>query len=270
MNFFKPSCFLLLITISFISCKEKDKVDRESSKSTVSIPANLQSLMEEANATNNNIELRLQLAEKLDSAKLYGFAVAQMDSLLVGDSLNSAYWLKRGQYLRRGEDTAKAIKSFEYAAKIYAGDVQLIELANLYAETKNPKTLTICNILVKNFPNGKYNDQACFFEGLYYSKLNEPEKAIALYDKCLQSNFHFLDAYIEKGYLLFNQKKYNEALPVFTKLNEVSVTNADGYYWQAKCYEALNKKTEAIKFYEQALTLDATIVEAKEALERLK
>lgn len=260
----------LLCLVIFEACNTKDETKKEIIKETANIPANLQTLMQQANATTNNIDLRLQLAEKLDSAKLYAFAAAQIDSLLVGDSLNSGYWLKRGQYLRRAEDTAKALKSFEYAAKIFAGDEQLIELANLYAETKNPKTITVCNMLVKSFPNGKYNDQAYFFEALYNSKINNTAKAIELYDKCLQTNFHFLDAYIEKGYLLYNQKNYKAALQVFTKLTEVSKTYADGYYWKAKCYQALNNKSEAIANYKQALTLDATIEEAKKALKDLE
>ncbi len=269
MKFLKQSILFSLVVL-LIGCNSNDTPKNEKVNEAIDIPDNLRILMQQVNAADNNIELRLQLAEKLDSAKLHVFAAAQMDSLLVGDSLNSGYWLKRGQFLRRAEDTTKAIKSFEYAAKIYAGDEQLIELANLYAETKNPKALTVCNILRKNFPNGKYNDQAYFFEGLYYSKLNDVAKAIALFDQCLQINFHFLDAYVEKGYLLYNEKKFKEALQVFTKLTEVSNSNADGYYWQAKCYEALNNKVEAIKHYQQALTIDATIEEAKAALQRLE
>lgn len=268
MNFLKCSIFLGLVFL-LVGCGENNELENKKNAESINIPANLQRLLQQANEVDDNSDLRLQLAEKFDSAKLYQYAVAQMDSLLVSDSLNSGYWLKRGQYLRRAEDTVKAIKSFEYAARIYAGDEQLIELANLYAETKNPKTLTICNILVKNFPNGKYNDQAYFFEGLYYSKLSNVPKALAMFDQCLKTNFHFLDAYIEMGYLLYNEKQYKEALQVFTKLTQVSTSNADGYYWQAKCHEALNNKQEAIKQYKQALTIDANIQEAKAALTRL-
>lgn len=262
--------FSVLTVFNLVSCKNNDVTHKTEKAKTENIPSVLQEAIAKANETVENTDLRLKLAEKLDSAKLYRLAAIQIDSLLVSDSLNTSYWLLRGRYLRRAQDTAKAIKSFEYAAKIFAGDEQLIELANLYAETKNPKTLTICNILVKSFPNGKYNDQAYFFEGLYYSKLNNIPKAIELFDKCLQTNFHFLDAYIEKGYLLYHQNKFTDALQVFNKLTEVSTTNADGYYWKAKCYQALNNKADAIINYKQALTLDGTIEEAKMALKQLE
>ena len=51
---------------------------------------------------------------------------------------------------------------------------------------------------------------------------------------------------------------------------KVNNTYADAYYWQAKCFEALHKKEEAIKNYQTALALDKELKEAKVALQRLQ
>ncbi len=65
------------------------------------------------------------------------------------------------------------------------------------------------------------------------------------------------------------QKKIPEALQVFRTLSSVKNTYPDAYYWMAKCYEAMNNKTEAVSNYQKALTLDPKLKEAAAALKRL-
>ena len=103
-----------------------------------------------------------------------------------------------------------------------------------------------------------------------FVKTGDKVKAITQFDKAIIMDYLFLDAYIEKGYLLFSDNKINEALFVFEQSTKANLRFADGYYWQAKCLETLNKKEEAVEMYKQCLILDKSIIEAKEAIERLK
>jgi tetratricopeptide (TPR) repeat protein len=90
------------------------------------------------------------------------------------------------------------------------------------------------------------------------------------FDKCIRMDWKFADAYIEKGIILYEQKNIDEALQTFKMANTVSAVNADGYYWQARCYELIGKKDEAIDNYAKAYALDKDFIEAKQALDRLR
>lgn len=83
------------------------------------------------------------------------------------------------------------------------------------------------------------------------------------------NDLNYLEAYMEKGFILFDQKKFNDALTVFEMVVQLKNTYADGYYWTAKTEEALNNKAEAIVNYNKSLELDPTISEATAALKRL-
>jgi len=233
------------------------------------IPEFVNKLIIEAKKDSNNVELQMQIVDKLDSLGMHKQALITIDKLIRNDSLNNNFWLKRGQISKQIEDTASAIKAFRYATKIYPTPMALMELANLYAETKNPLTIYVCNQLIKNNPGGNYNAQAYFFIGVYYSKIKDNKSACIAFDKSIGEDFHFEQSYIEKGYLFFNEKKYKEAMAVFEQVTKINQTSADGYYWQAKCYELLNNSKKAIEFYTKTLLLDNNLTEAKISLDRL-
>lgn len=267
----KKSLYYLTLIVLFFSCKEEKKTDNTgSANKRVEIPATLQKLIETANKDSQNIELQIQTITSLDSLGLHKEALAKLDKIITTDSLNNIFWLKRGQICKQMGDTLAAIKAFRYSARVYPTPIAMMELANLYAETKNPLAISICTQLMKMNPSKEYDAQANFFIGVYYSKIANKTLAISYFNKSISEDFHFAEAYIEKGYLLYNDKKFDEALNTFVLLSKNNQMLADGYYWQAKCYEALNKKQEAIGLYEKTLQLDASIEEATTAINRLK
>lgn len=268
----KNNFFFLLILFIFFSCKNERKADKIASPKNIEIlvPDFINQLIIAAKIDSNNINLQLQIVKSLDSLGFYKQALQTIDKLINTDSLNNIFWLKRGQICKELEDTVAAIKAFKYAAKIYPTPMALMELANLYAETKNPLALSISNQLMLMNPSNNYNAQAYFFIGVYYAKIKDNKNALMAYDKSIENDFHFDETYIEKGILFFNEKKYNEALEVFQQLTKISQTNSEGYYWQAKCFEIQNNNTKAIESYEKALLLNSKLNEATTALKRLK
>ena len=267
----KKSVLFVFIIITFFSCKNEKKDNTTSTETQqVSIPETITKLIEVAKKDSTNTDLQLQIVTSLDSIGLHKEALLKVDRLITHDSLNNTLWLKRGQICKQLEDTAAAIKAFKYAARVYPTPPALMELANLYAETKNPLTISVCNQLVKMNPGGNYNAQANFFAGIYFSKIGDNKNAIAAFDQSIGENIHFTEAYIEKGYIFYNAKKYPEALRVFEQLTKVNQTSADGFYWQAKCNEAMNNAAQAVSLYNKALEFDPNIKEASAAIERLK
>jgi len=267
----KKSLLFILTIVLLFSCKDEKKENNiTTEKKTIEIPAPIKTLMDAAKKDSNNLELNLQIVTSLDSLGLYKDALINLDKFIKKDSFNNTLWLKRGQICKEAQDTVAAIKAFTYAARIYPTPQTLMELANLYAETRNPLTISICEQLMKMNPSKEYDAQAYFFVGVYYSKTGDKINALNCFNKSISQDFHFSDAYIEKGYLLYNDKRYQDALVVFVQLSKVNQMLSDGYYWQAKCNEALNKKEAAIALYEKALLLDPNLTEAKDAIEKLK
>jgi tetratricopeptide (TPR) repeat protein len=248
---------LIIAVLFFIHCKNDKKTTP-------------QLLAEKATAYPDSLPIQYAYINALDSNKNYKLAIEKINSLLLKDKGNADLWFKKGELLQKNFDTTAAIQAYNKAASIYPAPQILLSLANLYAETKNPLTLIICQEIKKLSLGKEYEGYAAFFNAVYLSRLNKYEEALALFNTSIALNYTLMDAYMEKGFLLFDAKKYNEALDVFTLATTINHTYADGFYWKAKCYEILNKKQEAIDNYQTALNLNSTIVEAKIALQRLQ
>jgi tetratricopeptide (TPR) repeat protein len=93
---------------------------------------------------------------------------------------------------------------------------------------------------------------------------------MVLFNECIRRDWKFADAYIEKGIILYDQKRYDSALNVFVMAATVSQTNPDAWYWMARCYEVLGKNDAALLNYERALAIDKDFEEAREGIRRLK
>ena len=211
----------------------------------------------------------MRLVNALDSLGKYDAALAQVDSMIKRDSLNNGLWFAKGQLYESLKDTAGAISSYEKAVSIYASVESQLSLANLLAETKNKRSLAICNA-VQRVAMDKETEAHCdFIAGVYYARIGEGAKALSLFDRCINNNYTYMEAYMEKGFIFYDQKKHKEAIEVFDRAITINNQYADAYYWKAKTYEASGDKQEAITNYQRSLGLDKTLKEARVALKRL-
>jgi tetratricopeptide (TPR) repeat protein len=112
--------------------------------------------------------------------------------------------------------------------------------------------------------------QSAFIKGVYYNTLKEYSNARRWLDTAIVINYNFIEAYMEKGYSLYDENKFKEAFKSFSKIIELNRNYADAWYWMAKCQEAQGDSKQAITSYIEAYTLDNSIVEAKSAAERLE
>ncbi|MGQ0739911.1 MAG: tetratricopeptide repeat protein [Bacteroidota bacterium] len=164
---------------------------------------------------------------------------------------------------------ADATAILENAYRITPFDVELnYVLALRYAETKNAKLIDLCDSLIKADTEGSHAEPY-YYKGIYYSNTGDKAKALSFFDEAVKHDYYFLDGYIEKGSILYDMKKYNDALAVFNLALTISPQFADAYYWIAKCQEATGKKEEARVNYLRAYELDKGFKEAKESADRL-
>ncbi len=218
----------------------------------------------------DSVGLRFNYITALDSIGQYKTALQHLDSLIIKDKGNFGLWYKKGQVCEHAGDTANAIVYYNTAIDIYPAPHGLLALANLYAETKNAKALEICNRIDELNMGREFDAYSAFFAGVYFSRTGKRDKAIPLFDKSIANSYTFMDAYIEKGGVFYDDKKYNEAMGVFATAISVNNRFADAYYWQGKCLEAMQKKSDALLKYQQSLTLNPELLEAKQAIKRLQ
>ena len=217
----------------------------------------------------DNPEFKRRLAEAYSHAGDSNDAIAMYDNMIKNDSTNFEALYEKGILLTQLKDTAKAITALEKAWRLQPIMQTGLALANLYAETENPNTIALCDALQKRDSAREFVDPV-FLKGVYYSNVKDYPKAIALFDECTRIDWKFIEPYLEKGMIMYEQRNYDEAIKTFQYAIKISYTNADAYYWTARCYEAIGKKDEALDYYYQAVTFDRDFREAKEAIKRLK
>jgi tetratricopeptide (TPR) repeat protein len=213
-------------------------------------------------------EFQRRLAEVYLQTGETGKARRQYENIIAADSTNFEAWHDLGSLLLQVEDTAAAIQALERSFAIVPLNYTGLALAEIYATSKNSRALAICDMLLMNDSTQKQTDPL-FLKGLYYSETGQHEQAIAQFDEVIRRDWKLTDAYIEKGLIYFHQKKFDEALKVFTLSATVSNTNADSYYWIGRCHEKKGQPKEAIANYERALALDENLYQARERLARL-
>jgi len=196
-------------------------------------------------------------------------ALAQLDSLLRKDSSNFEAWFDKGMLLARVDDTAASINALERAYALQPVDYIGINLANIYASNSNPKALAICDAMIKK-DTAVSSVDPWYIKGTYYFNTRQYDLAIKLFDETIKRDWKFVEAYLDKGIILYEQKNYDEALETFTLAATVQNTYPDCYYWMGRCYEATNRKEQAIANYQRAYTLDKSFTQARDALRRLK
>ncbi|WP_153799704.1 tetratricopeptide repeat protein [Foetidibacter luteolus] len=271
MNNRSNAALVCVLCILFLgACNGSDKKPAEDIPAPAPVPAYISALQEAVNKYPDSASLRLQYASGLDSIGSFKEALLHMDTLVGKDSTNYGLWFFRGQVSEEAQDTVAAIDNYTRAIKVYPSPEAQLTLANLYAEMKEKKALLICKT-VRDLSLGRETDASCdFIAGIYHARTGNGELAVKLFDQCIANNFTYMPAYIEKGLVYFDNKKYDEAMKVFQFASTVNNLYADAYYYIARCYEMTGKKDSAATRFQQALSLDKNLVEAKKGLERVK
>ena len=216
-----------------------------------------------------SIFLKLNLAQaysdqnKLDETlnilnDILAQAPSQIDALMMKSDL-----------LEKMDNKQEALLTLEKAYEYAPFDVELANnLAFKYAENKDPKALALCDSLIRMDSAGSHAEPY-YVKGVYYLNTGNQTTALELFDQAIQHDYHFPDSYIDKGTILYKQKKYKDALKVFQLAATVNQSFADAYFWMGKCQEALNQKEEAKLNYQRAYGFDKSFTEAKEAADKL-
>ncbi len=212
---------------------------------------------------------------KLNLAKAYQQKGMPDEAITICNEVISAYpnqldalQLKAELLTAQKKDT-EALATLETAYSYAPFDAELAHtLAFAYAEAKNSKTLYLCDSLINVDREGKHAEPY-YFKGVYYTNVGNKKDALKFFDDAIQHDYNFLDAYMDKGTLLYDSKDYKGALKTFELAITVAPTFAEAYYWLGKTKAATGNNAEAKLNYQRAYGLDKTLAEAREAAERI-
>ena len=122
----------------------------------------------------------------------------------VADSTQTALkQFAKGDYLLYQNRNQEAVTQFQSILKSFKGDeieaVTLLRLGEIYEKLDDYNlALSQYQIIIDNYSDGIYSDEALFFSAEIYNKqLQQPEKAKPLYEKIIfnhQDSIHFVEA----------------------------------------------------------------------------
>jgi tetratricopeptide (TPR) repeat protein len=255
---FLTGCLLILY-----SCTDNPgKVKTESQNDTLT-----QNLSFDTSMTDS---ARMMKIEALVQNNQTDEALLHIEQLLKKNPANPAWQFMKADVMIRKKDTPSALSCY-LSADSLAGNFPQARMAilNIYAETGNPLTLAYSKQLLADPLYEKIESDILTMQGIYFTQAGNTNQADAIYSKIIQQDYTFLPAYIEKGLLYYDQKKYRQALDIFVRATAVKNDFAEGYFWIAKTCQKLDQKEDAILNFKRSLALDPSIQEAREELKTL-
>ena len=218
----------------------------------------------------NSFLLQLTLVRSLNEQNKTDEALQLANNILKNNPDQVDVLKIKAALLDKKGNPAEAITLLEKAYRLTPYDIDLnFDLAYKYAENKNEKVISLCDSLIRIDTLGLHVEPY-YYKGIYFSNLNDKSRALMLFNQAIQHDYYFLNAYIEKGRVLYDQKKMTEALKTFQLANTISPKFSDAWFWMAKCQEAMGQKEEALLNYQRAFALDNGFIEAKEAADKLR
>lgn len=217
----------------------------------------------------DSLALQISNAKAFQEKKEYNKALAITDAMLLQfPGQLDAIEIKAEIYREQGR-TAEALQLLEKAYSLQSRDKETAyNLAYAYAEAKNSKALSLTDTLIK-YDKTETVARAWYIKAFYFKNTGNEKEAMRYYDSSIIADYNFLDTYLDKGQLLFKQKKFEQALRSFATGQKLSPGTAEFYFWVAKTQEAMGNKTDAKTNYERAYALDKKMAEAKEAADKL-
>lgn len=261
--------FVLVIFIFSCNSKQEDAVPApQPTSATNTTPANEQTLIDAAKQYPDSLVLFENLLQYYYDAGNSDKGLAAINKAQATDSLNPRLWDIKAQFYLAKNDTLRAINSFNKAISIYPEPTYIISLGLLYAYAKNPLALQMADALIAGSKANASKD-AYFIKGLYYSYINEKQKAIPFFDQSLAQDYQFMDAYTQKALAYYDLGQYENAAKVAEKAVLLHNNFAEGYFILGESYEKMNNIKDAANAYRSALLYDPEYAEAQDALSKL-
>ena len=232
--------------------------------------AQAQFLREAEHKVPNNFPLELMQANLLNQSGSVDSALSITTRWIQAERTEAELYLLHASLLDKKGNTVDALRLLENLHLQIPQDREITEMLALrYAESGNPSILPICQQLQQLDSLGR-DATPHYYLGIYYAAKKQRNEALQAFDRAIQTDHNFIDAYIEKASLLFESNAFQQAVLVLDKALLVAPDQAAVYYWTAKCQQAMGDRESARLNYGKAYGLDNSLTEAKRAADELK
>ena len=181
---------------------------------------------------NNDIELALKM----------------IDRAIKADSQDLEAYLVKAGILARTEQPEEAIEVFDKALETNP-DSEIKKIINELREA-----------LVEEIDYIKTGKNVATEHGnkglVLLNQLQQPEESIKMFDKALEINPEFAEAYLSKGAALGQLGQIEESIIMFDKVIEINPQFAKAYHNKGVALKMLGKHEEALQMFNKANEID--------------
>jgi len=215
----------------------------------------------------SDVRAHLKLAKAMIFTQEYPKAFAEVNTVLRNDAFNPEGYFLKGIIYKELKDTGKAISSFQTCINVapYYREA-MVQLGMLYTQKDDPMGI---RYLENAFKLDTTDMMPLYAKALYLQNKQQYEPAKKEYHNIILHDPQYTDALFGMGWILLQQDSLEKAHRQFDLVTKVEPNNAKAYYNRGLCSELMNQKTDALKDYEQALTFDKNMPQAKEGVKRL-
>jgi TolA-binding protein len=190
-----------------------------------------------------------------------------------------------GECLFKLKKYPEALAAYQQVKNPSSKDFQILtllhsaqSLGQIKQEPRNAawqKSLDLLDRCVKDFPDSSYLPEVLYERGWALQNLGKMDEAMGEYEQVVaKSNSEAAArAQFMIGEILFQQKKHAEAVKSFFKVvygYGYPQWQADAAYEAARCFEVLQKKSQAVKQYQEVVDKFPQSDKAPLAKERIK
>jgi tetratricopeptide (TPR) repeat protein len=136
---------------------------------------------------------------------------------------------------------------------------QINALVNLYHSGQMIKTEKACRELLQTYPKSSVIINVL---GATLQGQGRLQDALEIYDRLIQLNSHYVDAYSNSGLVLQDLGRLDEAVKSYDKAIELKPDYAEAYYNRGNALKELGRLDEAVKSYDKAIQLKVDYAEA--------
>lgn len=146
-------------------------------------------------------------------------------------------------------------KAVALAPHVSKGERLLIEAYQAIVDNNYGKADTLCKQLVQKFPDDK---RAHDTRGNFYFWQNEPDKAIAEYEKVIEIDKDYAKGYNLLGYIYIQKEEYEKAEEAFKNYIRLIPDEANPHDSIADLYTRMGRHEDAIEHFKMSVKLDPT------------
>ncbi|WP_309607499.1 ATP-binding protein [Flavobacterium sp.] len=247
---------------------------KEASKSKATILQNYGLVLQSKNKENEAMEILINqaipFALKSENDEITCHIYKAIGVILMNseERKKANYYLNQAQYyIEKAPKISPTVSETKYETYILNAE-NLIELKN-YSEAK--KTIDKAYFMLSKYPNSQFNNTYAFVDGLYYSKLNQHNKAVERFDKGIKICEFYKDSLslnrlkFAKYESLLELKKYKEAIIIIESLVKNALLDDKKYH-----YKALSKANNALGNWQKAYSYSEKYIVLNDSLNKTK